>query len=63
MKGILEDHQGNPLPAYLFLMFAQILLLIIKHNKSIKGISIGQIEYKLTQFADDITITLDGSKH
>ena len=55
-------HQGDPLAAYLFLMCAQILLLMTKHDKSIKGISIGQTEYKLTQFADDTTIILDGSK-
>ena len=53
--------QGDPLAAYIFIC-SQILLLMIKHNKSVKGISIGQIGYKLTQFADDTTVILHGSK-
>ena len=34
----------------------------IRDKKTIKGISINEIEYKLSQFADDTTVILDGSK-
>ena len=34
---------------------------MIHHNKDIIGITIENIEYKMTQFADDTTIILDGS--
>ena len=35
---------------------------MIKQNISIKGIVINNIEYKMTQFADDTTLFLDGSR-
>ena len=35
---------------------------MIKNNKLIKGIIIDNVEYKLTQFADDTTLILDGSR-
>ena len=35
---------------------------MIKYNKDIKGIFIEGIEYKASQFADDTTLTLDGSQ-
>ena len=53
--------QGDPIAPYLFIIVAQILTIMIKNNKKIKGISIENVEIKLTQFADDITLILDGS--
>ena len=53
--------QGDPIASYLFLMCAQVLLLLVKFNKDIVGITIDHMEYKLTQFADDTTLILDGS--
>ena len=35
---------------------------MIKQNKSIKGVQIDDIEYKLSQFADDTTVILDGTE-
>ena len=38
------------------------MLLLILNNKSIKGISVSGVEQIITQFADDTTLILDGSK-
>lgn len=54
--------QGDPLSPYIFLLCAEILALMLKENKDIKGITIGDTEYKLSQFADDTTMLLDGSE-
>ena len=54
--------QGDPISAYLFILCGEILSLMIKQNKYIKGIEIGGSEFKLTQFADDTTLLLDGSE-
>ena len=53
--------QGDPIAAYLFLLPAEILNLLIQQNLNIKGINLGGFEYKLAQFADDTTILLDGT--
>ena len=54
--------QGDPISAYLFLMAAEILSMLIKSNKYIRGIRINNTEFKISQFADDTTLTLDGSQ-
>ena len=55
--------QGDPCSAYIYLICAEILSLLIRNNENIKGISISnEIETVLSQFADDTTIFLDGSK-
>ena len=54
-------HQGDPISAYIFIMAAQILTILIKFNKDIKGIKIGNTEFKLVQFADDTTLILNGT--
>lgn len=54
--------QGDPISVYMFLLCAQILFLLIDINKNIVGIKIGSQEYKLSQFADDTTMLLDGSR-
>ena len=43
-------------------MCGEILALLVKGDKEIKGIYIQNKEYKLTQFADDTTMMLDGSR-
>ena len=54
--------QGDPISPYLFLLAAKILCLLIKKIKNIVGIKIKNTEFKLTQFADDTTLFLDGTK-
>lgn len=46
---------------YIFLLCAEILGIYIRNNKDIKGICIDKEIYKISQYADDTSILLDGS--
>ena len=54
--------QGCPLSPYLFVPSVEVLANAIRRDPSIKGISISQNEIKLSQYADDTTLILDGSQ-
>ena len=62
--------QGCPLSPYLFLLSVEVLANAIRRDPCIKaqlltmikGISISQNEIKLSQYADDTTLILDGSQ-
>ena len=54
--------QGDPVAPYLFILCAEILSILIKNNQDIKGIIIQGKENKISQYADDTTLLLDGSK-
>ena len=54
--------QGDPIAPYLFILCGQIMFYMINYNNNIKGIHIGEHEFKITQFADDTTLFLDGSQ-
>ena len=54
--------QGDPISPYLFIIAAEILSNSIRSSESIKGISIGNTEFKIGQYADDTFLFLDGSK-
>ena len=52
-----------PLSPYLFILSAEILVdAIRKKTQRIKGIKINGIDFKLSQYADDTTLILDGSE-
>ena len=55
--------QGDPISPYLFIICAQIMYLLIINEKCLRGISVNNNEFKITQFADDTTLILDGSKN
>ena len=53
--------QGDSLSPYIFILCAEVLAIKIRNNKNIKGIKIGNTEFKLSQYADDASVILDGS--
>ena len=53
--------QGCPLSPYLFILSVEIMAETFHKNKNIRGITINTKEVKLSQYADDTTLILDGS--
>ena len=53
--------QGDPLSPYIFLICVEFLGCLIRKNKNIGGITIENVDCKITQYADDSTVILDGS--
>ena len=54
--------QGDPISPYLYLICAEILSLMIRSNKTIKGLKLKDKDILLSLFADDTTLYLDGSE-
>ena len=55
--------QGCPLSPYLFILAVEMLAKEIRRNKKISGFLINNEEIKLSQYADDTTLILDGSRN
>ena len=53
--------QVGPLSPYIVLLCAEILGILVKKSREIKGIAIDDTEYRLSQYADDTSLILDGS--
>ena len=54
--------QGDPTSPYIFNICVEIMAILFRHNANIKGISIGNHEYCILQYADDTVLFLDGSE-
>ena len=46
----------------MFILAAELLAKAVRNNKSIRGFSLGNDEVKISHYADDTTIILDGSE-
>ena len=55
--------QRNPISPYIFILFAEILGKMIRNNNDIRGIIIDNKEYKISQYADDTQLFLNGSEN
>ena len=53
--------QGDPLSPYIFLLCAEILGILTRKNPEIKGITVDDTEFLISQYADDTSLILDGS--
>ena len=53
--------QDCPMSPYLFIISAEILANFIRRDKDVKGFMTDEVEHRLSQFADDTTLILDGS--
>ncbi len=54
--------QGDPIAPYIFVLCAEILAIRIRNNLKIKGIQIDDTPILLSQYADDTSLILDGTK-
>ena len=58
-KGCRQD---DPISPYVFILCAEILGKMVRDSKSISGIKINEKEFRLSQYADDTQIFLDGTE-
>ena len=54
--------QGDPASPYIFLLCGEILAHMIRQNNGVKGYMINDKEIRISQYADDTTLFLDGTQ-
>ena len=54
--------QGDPISPYIFILCAEVLGKMIRENEIITGVNINGKEFRLSQYADDTQIFLDGTE-
>ena len=54
--------QRCPLSPCLFILCAEVLANAVRKDENIRGINTANVECKLSQYADDTTMILDGSE-
>ena len=54
--------QGDPISPYIFILCVEVLGIMIRKSEGVKGIKINNVEFKLSQYADDTQMFLDGSE-
>ena len=54
--------QGDPISPYIFLLCSEILAHMIRQNKEIRGYCVLDKEIRISQYADDTSLFLDGSQ-
>ena len=52
-------YQGNPLSSTVFILIVDIMGHLIRENSKIRGIQLGNYEFKITQFVDDTNLFLN----
>ena len=70
-NGFLSDYftlqrgcrQGDPISPYIFILCVEILGKMIRNDRKLQGIKINNKVFKLSQYADDTQIFLDGSEN
>ena len=55
MNNGFSTKQGDPLSPYIFILVLEILFIQVRNDPSVKGFKIGDIEIRLSAFADDTT--------
>ena len=50
---------GDPISPYIFILCVEVLGIMIRKSEGVKGIKINNVEFKLSQYADDTQMFLD----
>ena len=56
-----ETSQGCPLSPYLTVL--EVIAIVIRQHKEIKGIQVGKKELKISSFADDMIVYINDPKN